>query len=343
METFMPRFDPADFSFHSDYIARAFESSYGSNSLLVYVLSLLVPEQEAAHLAAEAITDGPDDKKIDACYIDVSSGRAIIAQSYLARQWGGTAAPASKASDLNTAMSWLLGSQLDNIPTRLRPKTSELREAIKDGIIARIELLYVHNCFESDNVDVELRTAAESARELMRSLGCETPSVSFREYGVDRIEELFRARDREILVDEEVVVDGTLLGQQVGEGWEALVVTVTGQWLFDAFKKYENNLFSANLRDFLGVSRHRRNINATIKQTAASSPDSFWVFNNGITILTEDIISKDPTIEVRGLSIINGAQTTGAIAQCARDELVAVARAVCCVEIPEKTVDFDNF
>ncbi len=41
---------------------------------------------------------------------------------------------------------------------------------------------------------------------------------------------------------------------------------------------------------------------------------AFWVFNNGITILTLDYKKKDSqTTTLKGMSIINGAQTTGSI------------------------------
>lgn len=53
-----------------------------------------------------------------------------------------------------------------------------------------------------------------------------------------------------------------------------------------------------------------------------SSPQDFWVFNNGITVLThhfEEIPGRQrKQLRVRGLSIVNGAQTTGAIGSLPR-------------------------
>ena len=42
------------------------------------------------------------------------------------------------------------------------------------------------------------------------------------------------------------------------------------------------------------------------------APD-FWAFNNGLTVLTHSYSVGDKTIVIQGLSIVNGAQTTGAI------------------------------
>jgi len=46
--------------------------------------------------------------------------------------------------------------------------------------------------------------------------------------------------------------------------------------------------------------------------TAESEPKNFWVYNNGITALTKELRLGRKT-KIRGISIINGAQTTGAL------------------------------
>jgi hypothetical protein len=77
-------------------------------------------------------------------------------------------------------------------------------------------------------------------------------------------------------------------------------------------RKYGDSLFSANYRGFLGISRRRR-INTGIRQSAEAKPKDFWVFNNGVTLLT---LARTPVKEgtrLTGVSIINGAQTTGSI------------------------------
>jgi len=75
-------------------------ASLGANAYLFFVLSLHVQAEDVRELAALALTDGPDDKKVDACYIDLEEGRAVIAQGYVSTDWGRAAAPSNKASDL---------------------------------------------------------------------------------------------------------------------------------------------------------------------------------------------------------------------------------------------------
>lgn len=116
---------------------------------------------------------------------------------------------------------------------------------------------------------------------------------------------------------DEIVIPSVVAFEEKGPYWRAALVSLPANWLYEQFHKYGQPLFSANYRGFLGVSK-RRKINAAIKQTAESNPADFWVFNNGITLLTLDykgIPGKAPATLITGCSIINGAQTTGSIGQ----------------------------
>jgi AIPR protein len=53
--------------------------------------------------------------------------------------------------------------------------------------------------------------------------------------------------------------------------------------------------------------------NTGIRQSAELKPDDFWVFNNGITLLTLAKKAERDGVRLTGISIINGAQTTGSI------------------------------
>jgi hypothetical protein len=343
----MAKFDSSEYSFLKALDGTRLVDQFGANALLIFFLSLYTRTESPEEVATEALTDGPNDKKVDACYIDIDAGRALIVQAYQAKVPGRTAAPSNKASDLNTAVAWLISAPEPEIPKGLKSKARELRDSIKNGEIDEVELNYVHNCFESDNVQAELKTAAVHCRDILRSMGIREITVSFREFGLDKIEDLFRSRDRNILVDDEIPVDGELLGDHNGDGWEAIVLTVKGTWIYDLYKTHGSRLFSANLRDYLGATRHRGNINMRIKQTAASSPTSFWVFNNGITILTKGITRTLEGVFLQGMSIINGAQTTGAIGHCNRSEVEDVrvpCRIVECDDgdLIEKIIRYNN-
>jgi hypothetical protein len=63
------------------------------------------------------------------------------------------------------------------------------------------------------------------------------------------------------------------------------------------------------------LRRSAQNINYGIEQTAKTMPRRFWAFNNGVTALVHDI--KDdpntPRLQLDGIAVVNGAQTTGSL------------------------------
>lgn len=78
-------------------------------------------------------------------------------------------------------------------------------------------------------------------------------------------------------------------------------------------------LYERNIRYFLGS---RSDVNKAIKATLRDDPGSFFYLNNGVTAVCDDIEQKGNhpgsgfrKFKVRGLSIINGAQTVASAAE----------------------------
>jgi len=339
-------FDEKAFTFKATFDADRSFRQYKSNALSVFTLSLYLNLDDLSDFAANAITEGPNDKKVDISYLDLNKGRAVIAQSYMAESWGKAAAPANKASDLNTAMSWLISA--NRIPRHLRATATELRRALSDGDIRRIEILYIHNCHESVNVENELKAASEATRDKVSALigESEPPVITYREFGLAAIEEIYRARESEILVDGWIKVPVRGYVQERGKGWRAVLTTVPGKWIQRLHKEHGDRLFSANYRDYLGATNRAGNINREITQTAESEPRNFWIYNNGITALTYEIQLK-PRRRIRGISIINGAQTSGALSDATptsvRNAKVPIRFVECASrELIDKIIRYNN-
>ena len=78
-----------------------------------------------------------------------------------------------------------------------------------------------------------------------------------------------------------------------------------------------NVLFGHNLRDSLSDSKNKSTTYEGMVETIQNTPEKFWFYNNGITIIAEDFIptindNKAEKIVLKNFSIINGAQTTSA-------------------------------
>src|SRR4051812_12571408 len=79
-------------------------------------------------------------------------------------------------------------------------------------------------------------------------------------------------------------------------------------------RQIQERFVQRDLRDFLGARKVAGNVNYQIKKTAEGKPGNFFVLNNGITLVTKkaELQPDDVTLRIYGVSVVNGAQTTGA-------------------------------
>lgn len=285
----------------------------------VFAIQLRFNLDDIKTIAAEAITGGGNDRKCDVLHIDKEMGVAVIAQCYVA-QTKKPAAKANKAADLNTAVSWLLSAEIDTLDPSLAGRAQELRDAIRAGDIKQIHCWYVHNLPTSENVRKELETVERTVRSALSSYsGGPQVNVFAKEIGADAIETLYTKAERTIIVTDTFEVQVPDVVEHKEHDWASISTFVPGKWLAELYSKYETDLFSANLRGYLGSRSSDKNINNGIKKTTVEEPENFLVYNNGITSLVMDYsygkkTKKGRKLKVTGVSIVNGAQTTGSIA-----------------------------
>ncbi|MPW23521.1 hypothetical protein GCT13_44060 [Paraburkholderia sp. CNPSo 3157] len=315
---------------------------YGEgNAHQLWCMAAYLDEPDIDKLAADGLTDGSGDKKIDFLYVQNST--LYIAQGYYTANGAfKVAASANKASDLNAGLAWLTVGDLDDVPEKLRTKISEVRALLESEELDGVELLYTHNCGETENVRKELETCAAYLRNAFAG---KEILVTQKELGCSSMEKLYIAYSQQIVVRESVEFDGQIISSQEGDGWKAHIGFVNGRWLYELFQKHGNELFSANYRGFMGMSR-RKKINNAIRATAENAPNDFFVFNNGISILTTSVSDDLKTFE--GISIINGAQTTGSVSSATDLEAIGKISVLCKVIVcndPEKVkkiVEYNN-
>lgn len=325
------------------FAARDDLAEYGSNALLLFALQLRHGIEDIGSVASVALTDGANDKKCDLVYVDRGAARVIVAQGYFSADHDKPAAPANKASDLNTAASWLIAGDLTVVPENLRSAAEEVRDALANGDIREFEIWYSHNLPESQNVKAELAQAATTADGLIKRHFPEAQvNCSSHEIGLGQLEELYRRTEAPIAVTEtfELTVDGGF--PVISEKWKAFTTSVPASWLRGVWKAHDADLMSPNVRDYLGIVKSESNINNGIKTTASETPGEFWIYNNGLTVLVHSFDAKGPDsdgkwkLSLKGLGIVNGAQTTGSIgtlsdeAAAGLDEAQVLTRFVTC-------------
>lgn len=312
------------YSYIQAFEARDDLKKYTDNALLLFSVQVKYQVEDVDTLATDSLTDCSNDKKCDLLYIDPDTEDAVLAQGYFCQRSPKPAsAPSNKASDLNTAVSWMLSRPIDDIPADIKASAIALRNSIENNAVSTLNIWYVHNLNESKNVSDELKTVEITANNALSTMYPNNKvTVKALEVGNNTLEEWYRDLQTNILVTEEfeLLVPG---GYEMNEyDWSAFMTAVPASWLHEIYQEHADKLFSANVRGYLGSRRSDYNINNTIKSTVSSTPENFWVFNNGLTILVNDYqmtpikrgkLRGKIKLCLKGLSIVNGAQTTGSI------------------------------
>jgi hypothetical protein len=300
---------------------RVMKSNYSltDDAIGVFAINLRFNLDDIQTIVSEAITGGGDDKKCDVVYVDKEREIAVVAQCYISKRRK-DAAPANKASDLNAALTWLLSTDLDQLPEVLKGRADELRAAIDAGEIKQFYIWYVHNLPCSKNVHDELRAVENTARAALTRYPSGQDINIFAEGICDsQLDRLYTQAERTVIVTDEMTLTVPDAIEIKEEDWTSVVTTVRGSWLHDLYHRYKTDLFSANLRGYLGSRESDSNINNGIKTTAHEQPKHFYVYNNGITalVLKYELGKRTKAgrkLRITGISIVNGAQTTGSIA-----------------------------
>jgi len=306
-------------------------NDYKDNGFLLFSMGLKFNTMDYEKLyqdnVIDKITDKKkiDDKKTDFFYLDRESGIVTIAQSYYNRNWNKTEAPANKASDLNTAVNWLFDSDISAIPeASIKAQATILRDALEEKVIHTVEVWCVHNRPSSGKIKSELDVVAKSLQEKLRKWqgpsGMPIKAVA-DELSLDIACLWYERKTNIIAISDVVILSSETKPQEVSSSeWKAIISTLKGDELVALAQKFGNKLYAANVRDYLGAKSTARSINIQIGKTASNDPNEFWVFNNGITLLTNNFSFRGNRIKCTGIAVINGAQTIGSLAESSQNK-----------------------
>lgn len=98
--------------------------------------------------------------------------------------------------------------------------------------------------------------------------------------------------------------------------YETYLAVIPGQILADLYDRYGSRLLELNVRSFLQA---KGKINQKIRDTIKDEPEMFLAYNNGITVVSDNVeMTTDsagfPVIKsMSGFQIVNGGQTTASL------------------------------
>lgn len=272
--------------------------------------------------ASESVWDGADDNGIDATFFDASEKRVIFVQS----KWINKGSGEPEAKDLSTFAKGVrdtIEQDSTNFHSRLQGRFSDISlRLVNPG--TSVELVVI-----STGASTLARHGSAVLDDFIDELNGDDPDA-IASKSVIGLAEVYSGLAND-LSQSNVEVDATILEwSYVPSPYPAYFGLIDGLSLKSWWKKHGKSLVSSNIRHSLGSTE----VNNEIKNSASTSPQKFWYFNNGITLIANEA-AKAPAgaasksagvFSFKGASIVNGAQTVSSLARVEEDEQLGKVR-----------------
>lgn len=281
------------------------------------------------------IIDGGGDRGIDAVGIDPVSNVVVLVQAKWRADGRGSMGLDGMLKFLDGARS-LLGMRATCEPATASQETRESLQTVLRTPGAKIRLVTVTTAAHA--LDSAVLQPVEEMLDQLNDLQEVEPLAAHVHLGQS---ELFRSIS--VRADEEVSVDLQILDWgRLTEPQRVYYGRVSAAEVADWYVQHGADLFAENIR----VVIPRSEINDGIKETIQDSPDEFFYFNNGLTMLADSItmgpgggLSREVGFfKLRNASIVNGAQTVSTLGKLAggpyAENLGRAFVMIRCIEVP---------
>ena len=255
----------------------------------------------------EDVTDGPDDKQIDAIVVDDDASTVFVMQGKFVGQGAVDAAPLREVLS-----SWV---QLKNIARlqetgnqKLKRRLPEVATALEDEYSVSFELIITDTLTPAANSDLaRFQQELADSDDFPAEIHIVDPPEMKRRYDM--------ALDREnpLLSHKMQLESGKYMVMQVG-GTNCVVAALSLKECIRLPGIKDGTLFQKNVRQSLGLNNR---VNKGIKSTIyGRESGDFFFRHNGITALCKAAEIVDGTLTVRGINVVNGCQSLNTILSC---------------------------
>ena len=307
-----------------------------SKSLTVVALSTLL--DISIEEAIDALTDGGNDRGVDALFIDNRDNinDIHIFQSKCVQTFNKSKNnfPGSEVDKVVSFVSDLLSEEMG----ALNSANDRLYQKIEDAI----QTLKQTNATLTVHFVCNQRALPQQELERIQIKFRRYRAVEFEMHDLDSLSDFFLVQnvpsiDREITVIDKNYFDRTDLDLR------AMVCTVAASDIVEAIRSesdpddIEIGIFDQNVRVYL---KRQNRINRRIFESALSDENHmFWYQNNGITItcdkLTVAPTKRSPKIKLTNIQIVNGGQTSNCLFEASKENPEKLEDVVVLVRIIE--------
>ncbi len=342
-------------SLHLRQVAAAIEREFGScidladvpqnsrsGSLLARGLAGLAVQMltgRDAPAAAATIVDRYGDNGIDALCVEESQPRIIMVQSKW-RHDGRSTIGLGEARNFIAGLRALTDEQYDRFNAKMQPFAAQVSTALRDAQV-RIVLVVVTTGGSTLGAEVQVAFDDELAR--MNEAG---EILELQVFGLSQVHRFLAEGLAGGTIDVDVVLENWGM---LTEPYQAFYGTASAGQIAAWYAQHGDRLFDANLRKALGPTDVNRSVTTTLKERG----EHFWYFNNGITVLCQDIRKTGVgsanrsygQFALTGVQVVNGAQTVTSIADAGRQDPECLEQAqvwVRLISLTDCPQDFGN-
>lgn len=260
-----------------------------------------------AHQAKLAITDGADDKQIDAIVIDEDAQSVYVVQGKFIGTGSVDSAPLREVLS-----SWVqlkdLAALQENANSKLKQRLTDLSLALDDGYDIHFELITTGALTESATNDL-----ATFQREIAESDDLPATLTLVDTEELSRRYELALLKENPFIKHELTLQPGKFMSMDIG-GTSVVLAAVPLRDCLNIPGIKDGALFQKNVRQSLGLSN---SVNKQIKATIYSDRHrDFFFFHNGITAICTQMNLQGEALTLKGLSVVNGCQSLTTILSC---------------------------
>lgn len=309
-----------------------------------WVLHMLPADDEQA--AVDAVVNRSNERNVDGVFIDDDDDLVTVTQTkYRIRSVANRPTPEHRNDVVGFAelAAAFLGSEEDfdeAFPNDNRRTAREVRDAALRARRAvqdkgyRLHLVFatlgsVSWGIEQDAMDV-MKRYEDATLDVLAWRDVFAMLEDYVHWGIGPL-----VREVTLPVEQGMLLSGPDDDPRI-ESW---VFSISAENLASVYKAPKNRLFARNIRAPLGET----SVNKAIRKTLRTEPDHFWFFNNGITLVCDQVEEKrrrgaTEALVVRNPQIINGQQTTVSIAAetRGRQKATLVARVI---RVPRERAD----
>ena len=284
----------------------------------------------------EGVVDGGNDFGIDALYfaapVDGEIPITVIQGKYKQNLDGDANFPENGITKLIDAIGALFdpGRRLTLNP-RLLKRIEDIRSFVAGGAIPRVIAIGANNG-ATWNTITEARIA-----DTVKLFG---DQVEWRHIGPESLLSLLQAQRP---IDTTIQLSGAAIVEPF-DFRRVLIGRISVSELAKLAEQFGDRLLERNIRRYLGLSGNR--VNEAVAETlrAPEQRSNFYFYNNGITITCTQfrhnaLVQTNSQVQISGLQIVNGGQTSRTVQQIAREIGPDIASAQVLVRIYELPED----